>query len=194
MNENINNCFTEIEDGKVNAKFNKTTMKCFDSENNKFSMDCEGNLVVNSIITREQSGIGLTFDQVYPVGSIYMSVSSIDPSTLFGGVWEQIQDRFLLASGSTYTNGTMGGEATHTLQVNEMPQHNHNHYEWMFNGANASGVHYGVAWKSGDGGLFKAPSVNSNATFPFGNEATGGSQAHNNMPPYLVVYIWKRIS
>lgn len=58
---------------------------------------------------------------VYPVGSIYMSVNDTDPSLLFHGTWERIKDRFLLASGDTYSAGSTGGEATHTLNINEMP-------------------------------------------------------------------------
>ena len=62
---------------------------------------------------------------IYPVGAIYMSVSSTSPASLFGGTWEQIQNRFLLAAGDTYAAGKTGGEATHTLTVEEMPAHNH---------------------------------------------------------------------
>lgn len=51
----------------------------------------------------------------WPVGSIYMSVNSTSPATLFGGTWQRIQDRFLIAAGSTYKAGGTGGEATHTL-------------------------------------------------------------------------------
>ena len=65
------------------------------------------------------------FNKIYPVGSIYMSINSTDPSELFGGEWEQIKDRFLLACGTTYSNGATGGEATHTLTTNEMPTHSH---------------------------------------------------------------------
>ena len=65
------------------------------------------------------------FNKIYPVGSIYMSVNSTNPSTLFGGEWEQIEDRFLLACGTNHNNGETGGEATHTLTTNEMPSHNH---------------------------------------------------------------------
>lgn len=65
------------------------------------------------------------FDLVYPVGSIYMSAVEVDPSLLFGGVWEQIKDRFLLAVGDTYEVGSTGGEATHKLTVDEMPSHTH---------------------------------------------------------------------
>ena len=58
-------CFTEIEEGKINAEFNKTTVKCFDSANQAFSMDCEGNLVVNSITTRVGNNSSLTIDDIY---------------------------------------------------------------------------------------------------------------------------------
>ncbi len=81
----------------------------------------------------------LMLDTIYPVGSIYMSVNNVSPSTLFGGTWEAIQDRFLLAAGSTYTAGDTGGSATHTpggilsggavgnhtLTVAETPAHTH---------------------------------------------------------------------
>lgn len=114
----------------------------------------------------------------YPIGSIYISINSTNPSTLFGGTWEQIKDRFLLACGSTYKNGTTGGEATHKLTINEMPEHNH-----IEN-------YVGVNWKQdGASGTYCV----SSALEPYrvtGN--TGGSQAHNNMPPYLAVYMWKR--
>ena len=62
---------------------------------------------------------------IYPVGSIYMSVNSTSPATLFGGTWQRIQDRFLLSAGSTYSAGATGGEATHTLTSGEMPSHKH---------------------------------------------------------------------
>lgn len=64
---------------------------------------------------------------IYPIGSIYMSVNEVDPSTIFGGTWQQIKDKFLLASGDVYNNGATGGEATHTLSESEMPTHTHSY-------------------------------------------------------------------
>ena len=58
-------------------------------------------------------GINLAL-AMYPVGSIYLSVNNVNPGTIFGGTWEQIQDRFLLAAGSTYEGGATGGTASHT--------------------------------------------------------------------------------
>ena len=64
---------------------------------------------------------------IYPIGSIYMSVNDVNPSELFGGTWQQIKDTFLLASGDVYNNGATGGEATHTLSASEIPTHTHSY-------------------------------------------------------------------
>ena len=120
--------------------------------------------------------------KVYPVGSIYLSVNSTSPATLFGGTWQRIQDRFLLAAGSTYAAGATGGEAAHTLTANEIAAHDHAVTSQGYNvtlvgNAPASGSV--SAWFYGSGGNSRTGSA-------------GGGQAHNNMPPYLAVYIWKR--
>ena len=60
---------------------------------------------------------------VYPVGSIYTSVNNVSPQTFLGGTWQQIQERFLLASGGDYTAGSTGGEAVHTLTKAELPNY-----------------------------------------------------------------------
>ena len=124
------------------------------------------------------------FDIVYPVGAIYMSVSSTSPEILFGGKWEQIQNRFLLAAGSSYTAGNTGGEATHTLTKNEMPTHSHEIYSGYGDVvSNVSDAYRYQTWGSSDRGW---------KTGNLGTSNIGGGKAHNNMPPYLVVYMWKR--
>ena len=119
----------------------------------------------------------------FPVGFIYLSTTSTDPSTYFGGTWERIKDRFLLTAGSTYTAGKTGGSATHTLTANEMPSHTHGYQSgrWFW-GEKAAG-----------GDIINSQSETS-YVFARETSATGGGQAHNNMPPYLVVYAWKRVS
>ena len=70
----------------------------------------------------------LILSKVYPVGAIYISVSSTSPATLFGGTWERIQGKFLLAANDSveaYKAGKTGGSVSHTLTVNEIPAHNH---------------------------------------------------------------------
>lgn len=121
-------------------------------------------------------------DMVYPVGSIYMSVNAAEPSALFGGTWERLKERFLLGAGDSYAAGMTGGEVEHTLAVNELPSHEHGP---VYTGgtAYASGTvaERDLAWYTASGeGL------------SYGYTYAGGGQAHNNMPPYLAVYMWKR--
>jgi len=132
---------------------------------------------------------------IYPVGSIYMSVNNVNPSAVFGGTWEQIKDKFLLACGDTYNNGETGGSATHTpsgtvgdhtLTVDEIPSHTHD---------------YGFEYKqTAQGGLVN----NNTGTVELAYRETGaqgGGQAHshsftgtsqNTLPPYLAVNVWVR--
>ena len=150
------------------------------------------------------------FDIVYPVGAIYMSVSEISPATLFGGTWEQIENRFLLAAGSSYTAGNTGGAKTVTLTESQIPSHTHSVNLNTGNG----GVHTHVVWRyaSGSGSWGANPSGRNCATtldsgmvmgiadsagehnhaISGNTGSTGGGKSHNNMPPYLVVYMWKR--
>lgn len=116
----------------------------------------------------------------YPVGAIYISTANTSPATLFGGSWIQIKDTFLLCAGSTYAAGTTGGEASHTLTVDEMPSHNHRLTTAYPNESGASNM------PSKNPNAYGGSSTNSAI------QATGGSQPHNNMPPYLAVYVWKR--
>ena len=66
-----------------------------------------------------------TASKLYPVGSVYISFNSTSPSTLFGGTWTRLKDKFLLASGDSYAPNTTGGSATKTIGVTNMPSHNH---------------------------------------------------------------------
>lgn len=130
---------------------------------------------------------------MYPVGSIYMSVNSTSPASLFGGTWSQLKDRFLLGAGSSYSNGATGGAATHTLIIDEMPPHRHSFQDGSHTFLWGDGV--GTVNINGTQAVAAAASGNSlytiQGTWTLTN-ATGGGWAHNNMPPYLVVYMWKR--
>lgn len=121
----------------------------------------------------------------YPVGSIYMSVAETSPASLFGGTWEILNDVFLLAAGSYANAGTFGGEAVHTLTDNEIPSHTHNINAGYANIGSASSVNGKLlAGDDNNGWLWDFASTGS----------TGGGEAHNNMPPYLAVYMWKRVA
>ena len=176
----------------------------------------------NSNHTHTSNQVTDLINTIYPVGSIYMSVNSTNPSVLFGGTWEQIKDTFLLATGDTYANGSTGGEATHTLTENEMPSHthiqdshnhtqnSHNHTQnphshtigslarYVVNGKSVAAVgdSYGNTqnYKTGNTTATNKEATATNNPQTATNQNTGGGQAHNNMPPYLAVNIWKRTS
>lgn len=157
----------------------------------------------------------------HPVGSLYWSREATDPATLFGGAWERVKDRFILAAGDSYAAGSEGGEATHTLTVDEMPAHTHARGTMEIvgtiqgRGHTAGNIKYGGALV-GSGGAFalsKQGGTENNAgvaesstsvkddlvTFTASRgwtgetSATGGGAAHNNMPPYATYYCWERI-
>lgn len=192
------NCFTKTED-RIDLEVGHITTDCVSSSNNKFSLDEDGNLIVNTITVADPiSSTDLL--SIYPVGSIYMSVNNTNPSNLFGGVWEQIKDRFLLACGDTHTNGSTGGEESHKLTVNEMPSHTHT---IASSGAHTQKIRYKSIGRQ-DGGYWTPVAASSvettTSSFTVSSGAhthtpsnTGGNALHNNMPPYLAVYVWKRI-
>lgn len=200
--------FTKTED-KLNLEVDNANVSCLTSKNNNFSLDEDGNLVVRTITTKSDTPV--TFDNIYPIGSIYLSVNSINPSTLFGGTWEQIKDKFLLSAGDSYSLGSTGGEANHTLSVAEMPSHSHS---WSQSSCTNPGNHTHVVGADKDGGAgsnrYTVHITSNNTangqqyspvsgaagghthTISGNNTNTGSGQAHNNMPPYITVNVWKR--
>lgn len=129
---------------------------------------------------------------VYPVGSIYMSVSNVSPKEFIGGEWEPLQDRFLIGAGKSLAVNEIGGEASHTLTVEEMPTHSHpSQNGGFFLVVSSKSSPYPLLKEQGllggTGGWWA--NTEKDAT---GIDNTGGGQPHNNLPPYLAVYMWKR--
>lgn len=139
--------------------------------------------------------------KAYPVGSIYMSVNSTNPKNLFGGTWQQLQNRFLVGVGSSYSNGATGGASSytpkgtvggHTLTVNEIPAHKHSIYTAYTSGGGTRNTDV-IVYDGWDMHGYKWTSEWS--------ANTGGGGSHNHgfsgtaqtiLPPYLAVYMWKR--
>lgn len=156
-----------------------------------------------------------TINAVYPVGSIYMSVNSTNPSTLFGGTWARLEGRFLIGAGTNmrtntnttfgslgvgepdFANGETGGQYYHKLGIDEMPEHHHDTNDWTMV-ANKDAVKITTDFGAKCIGInAEATNIvpNIKATKNEDGNATGdsgGGKAHSNMPPYLAVYMWKR--
>lgn len=126
----------------------------------------------------------INVDLIYPIGSLYLTTSTVSPAVLFGGTWERIKGRCIVGVDENDTDfntvSKTGGEKTHILTVDEMPAHNHN-IQGAMNGA--SGSSWCVALNSDR-------SVNWSITN--GSQNKGGGQAHNNLQPYYTAYIWRR--
>ena len=130
-----------------------------------------------------------SFDKIYPIGSIYISAAGINPKELFGfGEWVRIKDRFILAAGDTYAAGSTGGEATHTLTVDEMPSHRHN----LLGEYGADPNPNYSPWNKYT--QVVGPNADTKTESNVSMLPSGDSQPHNNMPPYQAFYVWQRIS
>lgn len=133
-------------------------------------------------------GDPLSVLEAYPIGSIYISTNATSPATLFGGNWDEIHGAFLFANSALHKAGEIGGEEEHVLKEKEIPIHYHDEY---------------VGNDGGDGSVpegyygFTSIAYTSKNTYWAKGSKTGeagGGQAHNNMPPYLSVYMWQRVS
>jgi hypothetical protein len=150
---------------------------------------------VNILGTLSAQGItpelaSVILNNVYKVGAIYISTDSTSPASLFGGTWERIQDKFLLSAGSSYSAGSEGGNATHSHTVKGQ--------------ANILITGYALVqetYATGDANFTSTRSTATNAAnyddvqdYSNATKVTGTAEATNNMPPYLAVYMWKRVA
>ena len=131
------------------------------------------------------------FKLIYPVGSIYMSWNSTDPSKLFGGTWVRLKGGFVYGcqESSGIGNGTGTSTNNHTLTIDQMPRHNHklkmrNAGKWNWNDGSASGdmMEGGYHWDAG----------NTTYNWLIEDQPQGGNKGHNHAIPYVAVFLWRR--
>lgn len=168
--------------------------------------DAGGNMTEADI----QSIIDSRLGTIYPIGSIYMSVIDTNPSTLFGGVWEQLKDRFLLGAGDNYAAGSVGGSAELQEHTHSIPSlsgtaassGNHTHtlgadLDVTYTTRNPGSFSMHNNTPSGAQRSFYTGSQGAHTHNVTTNSSTTGSAGNGNdgnMPPYLTVYMWKRVS
>lgn len=129
----------------------------------------------------------------WPVGSIYISTENISPEQLFGGTWESYgQGRTLVGAGSgtdsnsetkIFEANSTGGEYSHKLTVEEIPSHSHK------SGVTARGFEVNGFKGNHTAQVMFNPNDGTKSTGD-----TGGSESHNNIQPYIVTYMWRRMS
>lgn len=174
------------------------------------------NNTVDNKITNLTKTVNEYWKIVYPIGSIYISLNDTSPATLFGGTWTQITDTFLLSSG-TNAAGATGGEKEVTLTLAQAPAHTHTRGTMeitgklrVFNEYNLNNANYqnyvGGAFSSeetwgsstdlasGSKDAIRMHYFNASNAWTGETSSVGGGQSHNNMPPYLTVNMWKRMS
>lgn len=122
---------------------------------------------------------------VYPVGAIYISCNSASPAALFGGSWTQIQGRFLLAADSAHPAGSTGGEETVSLTAEQNGPHQHM-------GLTVDGASITWTWPAASPGSGTTGTLTTEGSQAPVSGSSGSGAPHNNMPPYLAVYMWQR--
>ena len=125
------------------------------------------------------------FDMLYPIGTYYWSQKKIEPDVVFGGKWEIIQGKFLFAQDEKHLVDSSGGEEFHTLSIDEIPEHNHTLPKEVCAYKNIPDI------QSQGGGDSKKLYENDGNVANTNN--IGGGQPHNNMPPYIAAFCWRRI-
>ena len=146
---------------------------------------------------------------MYPIGSLYWSKNSTDPSTLFGGTWTRVKDKFILAAGDTYGVGATGGAATVKLTTNQIPSHSHTRGTMNITGTISAPGWFEAGWGEVSGAFIKSDVANdkegrcggqatrditfdASKSWSGSTSSVGGGAAHNNMPPYVTYYCWER--
>ena len=123
----------------------------------------------------------------WPIGSYYWTNKNNNPEDLFGGEWEKIEGRFVYAADNKRKVDSTGGEERVTLSVDEIPSHQH---------APSGGGSF-IKYKNNyscnrEGGGDNKNFLEHGETFS-NTSSTGGGQSHENMPPYIAAFCWKRV-
>ena len=151
------------------------------------TMNASNQVYTNEELSSKIDAMETKLNNVYPVGSIYISIKNTNPGTLYGGTWTSFGTGQTLVGVDTSqtefaTVEKTGGEKTHTLTIAEMPSHDHGFERpsWYISDFTSSGA------------IYTPNGYKTSAKISDKVSKTGGGGAHNNLQPYITVYMWKR--
>lgn len=169
----------------------------FQPESEQYPLEINGDIKIAKTTMKLKdvvNSIHNIADIIYPVGSVYISITTTNPKDLFGGTWEQIKDRFLLSAGNMYSAGNTGGSATHSHSLSRNAGANFRKFANKF--IQGETTLAGVMQKESESNVYWITEGNSDysADTPEkpGVSLYGNTDATTNLPPYLAVYMWKR--
>lgn len=176
---------------KENAINTKINVVSNDLANFKTETDAKFTATKEELTVLINTTINNTVNSIYPVGSIYTSLTNTNPGTFLKGTWEQFaQGRTLIGEGTgndgtnsqTFKINSTGGEYKHKLTVDEMPSHTH---KLQFRG--------GQNVQPNDPYADDKPMLQGSSAYGTNVDNAGGDGSHNNVQPYVTVYFWKRV-
>lgn len=180
------------DNAKVQAYYLDSDGNLAYDQNKAEVLPAEDEVVLEPYTTEQAKSLGI-FDLIYPVGSIYMSVNNVSPATLFGGTWEQIEDKFILAAGSTHNAGETGGAESYELSAS------HKHIAPVGSTSNRLGlISVNGTVSGGKGKAYQTTpydssgTLSSNVTVGYTSDASIEATIPT-LPPYMAVYVWQRI-
>lgn len=170
-------------DNTLNQKLTQETTERKNADNNN-----------SSEISSVKTTLSEYWKKIYPVGSIYMSTNrTFNPNTEFGGTWAKTAEgRCLIGANTEYALGSTGGEATHSLTIEEMAEHNHGAGRYTGFELSNAGIRGADSSSQSQYQVLIANTDSTSSSNRLETNTSGNGVAHNNMQPYLVVNIWER--
>lgn len=130
-------------------------------------------------------GGGITLDDVYPVGSIYLTVGNESPANLFGGTWTKMTGGYLYGCVSSIDNSSYTGTGTQSINLSEsqVPKHRHDFQ---------SARQYGTGTATDNSSKIGRTQSNADGVTTFYTSYYGSGGGHSHPIAYIGVWIWKR--
>lgn len=180
-----NTVFTKIQNQSIyNLKIGDCVKVIKENNSSSNMWIVGGNKLINQNRSKKDFSKNDIVDMIYPIGSIYMSMNNADPSILFGGKWEQLKDRFLLGVGDQYKANTEGGDILYHICISG------SNYGGLQGGAN-SGEYRGRVLVTQSNVTNTATHARAIQGLEYQTETK--TETVDILPPYLTVYMWKRI-